>query len=287
MLKLRFFVPSVLVSSVVFTPAAADGIHVMPARDGVSIQSIFGSDDRFFLDWTSRPFRAIVRLLRKDGSFICSGSIVGSRSILTSAHCTRFQRGRFAGEDGAAFAETADGKRYRVTRTCVAPEYSGRDDGHIDLTDITPDVAILKTGKRIGSVTGWFEVSTRLRDGDPVLLAGFHDDAPESLQGGNCVADKWWSPFVFDRISHRCDVRSGSSGSPLLVRRGGSYEIVGVHSASDNATGYASYIGGEALVRSFIYGEIARDFEQDNRGKRESRDDDFLKLPTSRNGQQL
>ena len=156
-----------------------------------------------------------------------------------------------------SFVETADGARHRVSRSCVSPEFEGVTyaGGLQHIGDITPDVALVTTYDRIADVTGTVAVSRNLDDGDRVFLAGYHSDAPGVLRGQSCVAHRYGSVWVYDRIEHRCDSVSGSSGSPLLQKRGdGSFAVVGVHSgtADDKSISYAALMGGEEAVDDFI-----------------------------------
>ena len=246
----------------------------MPASSGVQVQSlpVHGRDDRVLLSWNSATFRPIVRLIRRDGSLVCSGVVVAPTLLLTSAHCTTYRDERFDSKsaDGVAFAETSSGRRFGIRRSCIAPEYSGRRDEHgrHRLDDVTPDLAVLTTYEPIGEATGWLSVSPSLRDGEKVLLAGFHEDAPDSLRGSRCAAERWDSPWVYDHIAHRCFAKPGSSGSPILIRRNGGYAIAGVHSASDGSRGFAALVGGERLVDNFLNRQVADNFAR-AKGSRE------------------
>ena len=246
-----------LALAITSSTVAADMARPMPAT--AQVEAVFGVDDRVEL---SLPF--VVRLLDERGRFVCSGSVIGEggRTVLSSAHCTGYERSRGFpwSKRSIRWVETADGTRVRVTKSCVSPEYGGvDDDGLLHLTDVTPDVALVRTEKRIPAPA--VAVYRGLSDGDRVLLAGYHGDKPRELQGTICRANRFGSVFVFDRVEHRCDSVAGASGSPLLVKRGGSYRLVGVHSSTavDGTTSYASLMGGEKAVDRFIAEGLAGD----------------------------
>ena len=248
-----------LALAIASSTVAADLIRPMPAN-GARITAIFGEDDRFSL---RLPF--VVRLLDERGAFVCSGSVIGSarRTVLSAAHCTGYARSRGfpRSERSIRWVETTDGARVRVTKSCVSPEYGGVDDDDLlHLTDITPDVALVTTEKRIPAPN--VAVHRDFSDGDRVLLAGYQTDRPRVLLGSWCHAERFGSMWVYDRIEHRCDSVSGASGSPLLVkRRDGSYGVVGVHSgtAEDGVVSYASFLGGERVVYRFIVNGMGDD----------------------------
>ena len=247
----------VLAFAIASSTVAADMVRPMPANVE-HIQAIFGNDDRIEL---SLPF--IVRLLDGHGRFVCTGSVIGGgHTVLSSAHCTGYVRSRgFPGSKRSIrWVETADGTRVRVVKSCVSPEYGGvNDDGLLHLTDITPDVALVRTEKRIPVAA--VAVRRDLSDGEGVLLAGYHGDRPRELRGSWCTADRYGSVWVYDRVSHKCDSVSGASGAPLLVQRGGSYGLVGVHSstAEDGSISHAALMGGERAVDQFIDEGLADD----------------------------
>ena len=239
------------------TAASAQMVRPMPAS-AAHVEAIHGKDDREVQSRSAFPF--IVRLLDENQRFICTGSVIGSHTVLTAAHCTGFRDGRFPSSRWIGFVETADGVRYRVRRSCVSPEYGGVDDnGLLHRTDITPDIALLVTERRLPVPT--VAVDRNLADGERVWLAGYHGDRPNLLLVNSCVAERFDSVLVWDRVQHRCDSVAGSSGSPILAKKHGVIVLVGVHSSSayDGSTSFAALIGGETAVDDFIAEGLARD----------------------------
>ena len=245
----------------VSSTAAADMMRPMPAN-GVRASAIFGSDDRSTLRARSHAF--IVKLLDGHGRFVCTGAVVAGHTILSAAHCTGYSGGEFPRSRSIRFVETVDGTRYRVNCSSVSPEFEGvtYPGGLLHISDVTPDISLVTTHDRIAAETGTVAVSRNLNDGDRVVLAGYHSDAPGVLLGQSCVAHRYGSVWVYDRIEHKCDSSSGSSGSPLLHRRSdGSVAVVGVHTgtAEDGSTSYAALMGGERAVDDFIADGLTQD----------------------------
>ena len=156
------------------------------------MKAIFGGDGRSTLQ--SRSYAFIVKLLDGHGRFVCSGSVISGHTVMSAAHCTGYSGGKFPRSmKSISFVETADGARYRVSRSCVSPEFEGVTyaGGLQHIGDITPDVALVTTYDRIADVTGTVAVSRNLDDGDRVFLAGYHSDAPGVLRGQSCVAHRY------------------------------------------------------------------------------------------------
>ena len=256
------YVVLALTTLVFSTAATADMMRPMPAN-GVYVEAIFGADQRAKLQPSSHPF--VVKLLDGSENFLCTGVVVAAHSVMTAAHCTGYRDGRFPrSARSIRFIETAEGGRFRVKRSCVSPEYSGEFDaeGLQHITDVTPDIAIVRTVERISGVTGTVRVSTGVEDGDRVFMAGYHSDDLSVLRGQSCAVERFGSMWVYDRLEHRCDSISGSSGAPLLrKRRDGGFEVVGIHSgtADDGSVNFAALIGGEKTADQFVFDTLAQD----------------------------
>lgn len=183
----------------------------------------------------------------------CSGTVIGSRWILTAAHC-RVRVGAHALIGGTT---NLNGVTYTVRRFITHPEYKLSLDGNVEAHDI----AIVETDRlRHG---GAVKISTNAEGPDEgrfVRASGYGQIAEDWISGSerrllqvdvpmvsfkSCVrAFERYGAEEFARAlrgsSHICagyddddcsgDTCYGDSGGPIVVRSGGEYVQVGITS---------------------------------------------------------
>ena len=165
-----------LLAATVLTATAATGSHALEydiAAYGINAPTgIIGSDDRRPVSAGSWPF--VVKIYDKKEKFLCNGSVVGSRMILTSAHCGRLPRGKWRSPSRLPhWVVTWKNSVYAVDKINIAPDYgsfparNGRS--------ISDDVAFITTTVDLLDETGSVDImeSRRLRDGSTVSLVGY------------------------------------------------------------------------------------------------------------------
>ena len=194
----------------------------------------FGRDDRFLVDATQMPWRAIGSLELQDGS--CTGTLVGPSLVLTAAHCVTdtgdetlvpvsFTAGLSLGEfEGEA----------KVTGAVFDPSYdpetqpAGGGNGF--------DWALVVLDRDLGNEIGFLDIHELttidlgriVQSGLIVNQAGYSWDTGNNLSGNEGC--RVVEAFEDNSILHECDTAQGDSGSPFLLNVDGEWKIVAIDS---------------------------------------------------------
>jgi hypothetical protein len=198
----------------------------------------------------------------------CTGTLIGSRQILTAARCATYAGGPKLPEVGLEI-QIGDVSLVNADHATVATEGSDRhalydpDTGAYDVAiltlsepverpgfapvrvvDASEEAAMWPPGTR-ARVAGWGEIqggflSEVLRTGDV-----------ERLPDADCPAGSFDASLMLCATGTDQNPCKGDSGSPLLVPEGGSYALVGVFSgascATANAPGIFARVGAQPL----------------------------------------
>ena len=212
------------------------------------LRVFFGRDDRIWPNSSKMPWSAIGRITFVSGGQ-CTGSLVGPDTVLTAAHCLFGGDGPggydrplefIAGASGASFVARAN-----IVGEFRAPQFDIK--AHENTSDVDGyDWAFLTLDRPIGNEAGWLLLAplsaAELRSAEAGLWLGESGQLLSVMQGGysadaasflsaniGCRILRVWDD---NTIFHDCDTLQGDSGSPLFVRDGNDYRVIGVESAT-------------------------------------------------------
>lgn len=227
-----------LLSFLVGTSAAA----TLPAIDDARKPppGIVGQDDRKPLDSTAWPWHSLGRLsINREKGEYCSGALIAPDAVLTAGHCL-YNRAlqKWHPPEAIIFVAGLNRDLYQGSSRGKSmdhdPDFTGKATPTIGL--IAHDWAILRLQQALPlkplPVRKLPHTDDHAAQNSPLhlLRAGYSMDRPFllSLHDGCDLKAR----LIHDRILFTdCDSTYGDSGSPLLLKEGNRFWIVGVSSA--------------------------------------------------------
>lgn len=209
-------------------------------------RAIIGEDQRLPMMSREYPWSTvgkIVMVSKDKNEYSCTGTLIGKSLVITNAHCVYDESGKLF--PNIYFLPNLINGRLRTKNDVASVRniLAGTNNPNLRSAD---DWAILELDKPLGEKYGflrWRTVPLALlqRYKNRLAVAGYASDYPDPKAYSELSAGKGFTAGVHLKCSvlgeldgmlvHDCDTNPGASGSALISKIDGVYQIVGLHAA--------------------------------------------------------
>ena len=221
-------------------------------------RAIIGEDQRVPLTSREYPWSTVgkIVMLSKDKEYSCTGTLISKSLVLTNAHCVYEKDKLFP---RIFFLPNLINGRLRTRNDVAVVTKVGSGTNSPD-EHPQSDWAILELNKPLGEKYGFLKwrsvpLSVLQQYKNKLAVAGYSGDYPdpkvytELTAGESYTAGVHLECSVLDEsdgmLVHDCDTNPGASGSALIVKIDGTYQIVGLHAGGErdrsSGLGVANY----------------------------------------------
>jgi protease YdgD len=247
---MRGFAAAIVVAGLAFLTWASQAEEKIAGSGYISAPPLSGigaHDPRIRVDPDAVPWRAVGKLQAVSMNLrtLCTATLVGQSTVVTAAHCVFNRRTQHNFPPGSLhFLIGYNGFRYAGHATGVMVKIGdGYDPGRPRET-IGSDWALVSLDRELGSADRVLPIVSELpKDGANIMLGGYQQDHPLLLMADTqCRIDgRFIDASRRLLLRHDCAGTHGVSGAPLLIDRGGRWQVAAIEVAAEMgvATGVA------------------------------------------------
>lgn len=206
----------------------------------------FGKDDRLPVSQTATPPWEAIGQLETESGNLCSATLIAPNLALTAGHCLLNPPGKL--DKAVALRFISNGKggwRYEIhdiearVDPALGRKLKADGDGWIVPASAAPyDFGLIVLRNPPSGIVpvplfagSRSELTAALKQaGRRVTQAGYPEDHLETLYShSDCLITGWAQKTV---LSHQCDTLPGDSGSPLMLKVNGDWQLIAVQSSA-------------------------------------------------------